>query len=90
MYGNVDAELLWIRLLGKYLVNECNLKRSKADSCIFFRKYEKGKLELVISVHVYDVFMAGKPETLKLIKEKIKEKFNISESGNVNKFLGFY
>ena len=87
MYGNVDAELLWIRLLGKYLVNECNLKRSKADSCIFFRKYEKGKLELVISVHVDDVFMAGKPEALKVIKEKIKKKFNISESGNVKKFL---
>ena len=43
MYGNVDAALLWLRLLAKYLVNECNLKRSKADSWIFFRKYEEGK-----------------------------------------------
>ena len=34
--------------------------------------------------------MDGKPETLKPIKEKIKEKFNISESGKVNKFLGVY
>ena len=32
MYGNVDAALLWLRLLAKYLVNECNLKRTKADS----------------------------------------------------------
>ena len=32
MYGNVDADILWLRLLDKYLVNECNLKRSKADS----------------------------------------------------------
>ena len=32
MYGNVDAALLWIRLLATYLVNECNLKRTKADS----------------------------------------------------------
>ena len=29
--------------------------------------------------------MAGKPETL-----NIKEKFNISESGKVKKFLGIY
>ena len=74
MYRNVDAVPLWIRLLAKYLVNKCNIKSSKGDSCILFRKDEKGKLELVMSVHVDDVFMAGKPETLKFIKEK----FNIS------------
>ena len=56
----------------------------------FFRKYEKGKLEIVTSVHVYDIFMAGNPETLKIIKENIKEKFNISESRKVKKFLGVY
>ena len=77
MYGNVDAALLCVRLLDKYLVNEYNLNMSKADSWIFFQKYEKGKLELVMSVHVDDVFMAGKPETLKAIKENNKEKFNI-------------
>ena len=31
---NVDTVLLWTRLLDAYLVNECNLKRSKSDSCI--------------------------------------------------------
>ena len=34
MYGNVDAALLWLRLLVKYLFNERNLKNSKADYCI--------------------------------------------------------
>ena len=29
MYGNVDTELLWIRLLDKYLVNESNLKGAR-------------------------------------------------------------
>ena len=43
-----------------------------------------------MSVHVDGVFMAGKPETLKFIKENIKENFNISESGKVKKFLGVY
>ena len=61
MYGNVGAELLRMRLLAKYLVNECNLKRSKAGSCILFKKYNKGKLEIVMSFHVNDVFMEGKP-----------------------------
>ena len=51
---------------------------------------KNGKLKLVMSVHVDGVFMAGKPETLKVIKENIKEKFNISESGKVENFLGVY
>ena len=67
MYGNVDAEILWLSLLAKYLVKKCNLKRSKADSYIFFKIYEKWKFKLVMSVHVDDVFMASKPETLKVI-----------------------
>ena len=65
---NVDAAILCPILLAKYLVNKCNLKRSKADSYIFLRKDEKGKLELVMSVHVDDVFVAGNMETLKNIK----------------------
>ena len=41
-----------------------------------------------MSEHVDDVFMAGKPETIKFTKEKIKEKFKISQSRNVKKFPG--
>ena len=39
----------------------------------FILESRKSKLELVMSVHVDDVFMAGEPETLKVIKENIKE-----------------
>ena len=69
MYENVDAALLWIRILAKYLVNKYNLKRSKLDSCTFFRKYGKGNLELAMSVHLDDVFIAYNTETLKNIKK---------------------
>ena len=31
MYGNVDAALLWLILLAKYLMNECNMKIIKSD-----------------------------------------------------------
>ena len=43
-----------------------------------------------MSVHVEILFMAGKPETLKFIKEKIKEKFNMSDSRKVRNFIGVY
>ena len=83
MYRNVNTSLLWIRLLAKELVNKWNLKRSKYDSWILFLKDEKGKFKLVISVHVDEVFIARNTETLKFIKEEIKQKFNISDSRKV-------
>ena len=78
MYVNIDAALLWIIMLAEYLVNSCNLTRSKGESYFLFRKYQKGKLEIVMSVHGDDVFMDSKPEKLKVIKEMIKKNFNIS------------
>ena len=90
MYGNVDADLLWLRLLARYLINECNLKRRNDDSCIFYKKNDKEKSELVMSVHVDDEFIYGKLDTLKNTKEKVKKKFNIQESRKVNNFLGVY
>ena len=79
MYGNVKASLLWLILLAKNLFNKFNLKKSNTDSYIFYNKYDDGKLELVMSVHVDDVFMAGKPEKLEKTKEKIKLKVNFQE-----------
>ena len=90
IYGNVDADLLWLRLLAKYSINEYNLKRVKANSCIFFTKYYNGELELMMSVHLDYVFRAAKPETLKKTKENNNLKFNIQESRKVKNFLGVY
>ena len=86
----MDAALLCLILRVKYSINECNLKRSKAVSCIFYKKDDDGKLELVISVHIDDVFIAGHPERLYKIKWKINLKVNIQESGKVKNILGVY
>ena len=53
-------------------------------------KDEDGKLELMTSVHIYNVFMSGRPDSLEKIKVLIKLKYNIQESGKVNKFIGVY
>ena len=90
MYGNVDADFLWLRLMPAYLIKECNMTRSKADSWILYKKDDDGKLELVVSVHVDDIFVLGRPGTLKNIKERIKLKINIQNSGKAKKFLGVY
>ena len=62
MHENLYADILWLRLIDKYLINEFNLKRIKAVSWILYKKYDYGKLELVISVYVDDIFTARKQE----------------------------
>ena len=66
------------------------MTRNHEDLFIFYKKYNKLKLELVVSVHVYDVFIAGSTETLQNLKELIKLEFNIQDSVNVKNFLGVY
>ena len=90
MYGNVDADLLWLILLAKYLINECNPKIGKTDSFIFYKKDDIGRLELVMSVHVDDVFMAGNRDSLEKIKQKFKHNLHIQDYGKVKKFLRVY
>ena len=90
MYGNVDKVLLWLILLDKYFINKCNLKRSKADSCILYKKYDNGKLELAMSVYVDYMFMARNMEILEKIKGLINLKVNIQKYGKAKKFLGVY
>ena len=40
------------------------MKRCKSYSFILYKKYYDRKLELVMSIHVDDVFVAGKPDIL--------------------------
>ena len=90
MYGNVDDALLWLRLLYEYLIKEREMKIIHAEYCILYKKYDSGKLELVISINVDNECMEARPEKLENIKEIIKLKFNIKESDKLKKFLGVY
>ena len=64
------------------------MTRRRTDYCISYQKYDDTKLELVVSVYVDNVFMAGRPQTLEKIKEMVNLKPNIQEFGKVKKFLG--
>ena len=75
MYGTTYEDLLWLRLLAKYLIQEINMPISKSYYWIFYKKDQDGKLELGIPIHIDDVFMSGIPETLEKIKKMINMKF---------------
>ena len=90
MYGNVDAALLWLIILDKYLIKECNMTRIQAEYLILYNKDDGGKLDVVMSINVDCILMTGRLETLENIKEMIKLKFNIEYYWKVKRFLGVY
>ena len=60
MYGTVDAAILWMKDIGKYL-KKIGMTESKADPCIFYL-HQEGKLVLVVAVNVNDTLLAGADE----------------------------
>ena len=66
------------------------MTKSNTYYLVFYKKYDNNKLEIVMSVHVDDVFMAGSLETMEKIKEMINLNLNIQKFSKVKKLLGVY
>ena len=59
MYGNLDAALLWLTLIAKYLIKECNTTIRKAGSYIALS-------ECAQEVKFVDMLLEEKYEVYKL------------------------
>lgn len=88
IYGNVDAALRFYNAYSKYLMKQVGLKRSLADSCLFYLQDETGKVILIAVCHVDDTLLIGRPETINNFKEQLKARFNFKEQGQMKKHLG--
>ena len=89
MYGNVDAPPRWMKTFSDYL-KHIGLIQSKVDPCMFYKHDEKGELCLIMVMYVDDTLVAGRREEVKWCYEKIRERFNIDELGNLNKHPGIW
>jgi len=72
-----------------HLVKKMGMTRCRVDSCVFVMK-EAGKTVMVSFIHVDDSMLCGKQEAINVFKEKVKERFNIKELGQLKKHLGIW
>ena len=72
MYGNIDSSLQWMKTFGNFLVNKLGMVQSNTDPCLFYKKTEDSKLWLIMAVYVDDCLIAGSPQALKWLKDRIK------------------
>ena len=85
LYGLVQACRVWVNTLINYLL-EIGFKRSRADPCLLVRSNIDGYV--VILVYVDDCLVCGSRDGVKNCIKDIKNRFNISEMGAMNEFVG--
>ena len=59
-----------------------DLEECKVDSCVF-RRLVNGRVALMVRVHVDDIIVAGKKNTLNKFFEELRQRFSVKTEGNL-------
>ena len=88
MYGTVQGALQFFKKLVSNLTL-IGLRQSNVDPCVFYLK-RNGLLVLLVTTHVDDCAVCGKPMDVDWFKTKLKKYFTIKEIGQLKKHLGVW
>ena len=64
------------------------LKQSNVDLCVFYLELDD-LLALLVTTHMHDYAVCGKPDNLSWFKGKVKERFTIKEIGQLRSLWEF-
>jgi hypothetical protein len=86
LYGLKQAPRAWNSRFDTFM-EKLMFERSKNDKCLYVQKTNGNEIYLVL--YVDDIILAGKnPDSLNIIKEKLKQEFNMTDLGKLRLFLG--
>lgn len=86
LYGLKQSPHLFNKTLDTWLQNQ-GLRPTKADPCVYIRR--RGNSLLLLSIHVDDQLIAcNSREELDIFKKLLNDRFECSDGGPVNYFLG--
>jgi hypothetical protein len=85
LYGLVQASRVWLNTLIAYLLS-IGFTRSRADPCLLWRSSIDGFV--VFLVYVDDCLICGSKDGVRNCIRDIKKRFNISEMGALNEYVG--
>jgi histone deacetylase 1/2 len=88
MYGIVQAPRCWSRTFAKCVTNKPGMTKSKIDPMLFMHRNKDGQIDGLLVNYVDDGIVCGTPSAVEYMKNVIKEDFNITEQGILQKHLG--
>lgn len=86
MYGTVQAPCTFFLTFTKYLRDKMNLVQSKVDPRLWFKK-RGNEMQVIVAIYVDDCIICGEDANVEWCKNKIKERFNISDLGQIQKYI---
>lgn len=88
IYGLKQASRVWNETFHKFMV-EINFKRCESDHCLYVKIYDD--IVIFVLLFVDDLLMvSNKMETLKELKRKLSAKFEMTDVGTVESYLGIH
>ena len=89
MYRCVQSPRAFFKELSIHL-KKIGLKQCIADPCLWYWKDKDNDLTLLIATYMDNIVVAGKPDEIQKFKDKLCQRFKISELGRLKKHLGIF
>jgi len=88
-YGQVDAAKRWMDMFIKILTEAggCELKQSKVDPCVLYKRNNDNELIVIVIVYVDDGWVCGKPAEVSKILAHLRSKVEILDVGRMDTHL---
>lgn len=86
LYGMHQSGHNWHNLIDEDLMRH-GVRRSEHDPCVYFKLKDR-KEWLVICLYVDDLLIGGDDESVRKMTAYLKEKYNVSSEGEINRYLG--
>jgi len=87
LYGLKRAGKEWNNKLNEELI-KIGFSRLKSEPCVYKKVNKKKEIICILSVYVDDILIAGTSNEINIVKESIKQKFNIKDIGDVEFVIG--
>ena len=87
LYGLKQSGLLWNDLLNDKLVSVYGMEQCMTDPCVF-RLIQESELVLVLTVHVYDMAVAGTRIEVNKLLVRLNKDFETNDLGELSFFTG--
>jgi hypothetical protein len=91
-YGLKVAGLAWNLEVDNFMktlnINGTTFKPTVSDPCVYTHRDKRGKLDMVVDVHVDDFMYGGKPAVQQKFQKALGAKWKITSTGQVRRHLG--
>ena len=87
LYGLKQAPRQWHSVIDQFLIHDCSFTKVNSTPCLYVKGQNSTK-KLIVSLYVDDITMVGNSGMIAEFKAKLKQRFDISDFGEIKTCIG--